>query len=77
MKASIIKSLIALRIAQHLLAATYNSELQGSCLKYNAKLWTSSEKKVVNLFHCPFSISTWSFKGLLGNARLALSNKQS
>lgn len=38
MKASIIKSLIALRIAQHFLAATYTLELQGSCLKSNAKL---------------------------------------
>ena len=64
MKASIIKSLIALRIAQHFLAATYTSELQGSCLKYNAKLWTSSEKEVANLFHCPFLSSTWSFRGL-------------
>lgn len=67
MKASIIKSLIALRIAQHFLAATFNSELQGSCLKYNAKLRTSSEEKVVNLFHCQFS--TWSFKGLLTRKR--------
>lgn len=69
MKASIIKSLIALRIAQHFLEATYTLELQGSCLKYNAKLWTSSEKQVANLFHCPFLSSTWSFRGLLTRKR--------